>query len=691
MYTHPATWFGVCHFFEKYHGVRWLWPGEDGIYCERKPTLSVGDIDEVKAPPVTMREVRSLWQGTWMLRNLPKDVLKEVHCDDTSAMVKDYQVWERRMRLGVGGVIKASHSDGWFIQKYAKDHPEYFAQQYDGTRNWPEIWPRENMKLCVSNPEVAQIQVARARELLAARSDTNVDNITFNIGFQDSDGWCWCDACKALDPPDQAKRMYPVVYREGDAWVHKSIEYPYLSDRYVTYWNRVAEALEKDFPDKLVGGMSYGAVGPAPLRTRVHPNIVVPYTGGSNLRQSNPIEGMQRGLDGWFKAGLRNFYWRPNLMYFDYFGLPFYYAEDGGRIVQYMVRNGAKGFDFDTWGNHFATDGVNVFVILRIMWDPEQDVEALVREYCDNAYGRCGGLAHQYLMRCKAIREEIKKAQGLPRRDQDWVGTLGRFFDEQAIQDLDRLAEQMQAASRQDADQFRRRVEVFLKGHAYTRLQAAVIRLNDKKNKTVEEYNRLISLVAEKEQFIENLGPTWAVCAPVIRWRTRFNKFGPSVGFLFYESLKGKRVSAALPERWAFYVDQSDSGEQKKLHTEEFDDSHLVTISIYDTWEPQGFDYNGIAWYRARFRAPRREPGKRYCLWLGAVDESCWIYLNGRKVGENIYDAEKNPDAWYTPTWADVTDHLRYDDENLVAVKVRDIAGAGGIYKGAFLLEEAAR
>ena len=691
VYTQPATWFGVAHYLEKYQGVRWLWPGEEGIALQPSPAFACAPADETRAPPVMQREMRCLWQGTWILNGFPKQILKEVNHPDTKGMVAEYQVWQRRVRLGVAGEIRATHADAPFIRECGGAHPEFLAQNIDGKRIPPDDPAAPEAKLCVSNPDLAKAQIDRGRKLFSRCEQTNYETITFNIGFSDGDGWCWCDQCKALDPPEQAQRRYPVAWKEGNVLKEKTITYPALSDRYVTYWNRVAAGLEKDFPDKLVGGLIYGAVSAPPVRTRLHPNIIVPTTVASNLRQGSPIESMRRSMDGWFRMGLRNFYWRPNLMYFDYFGLPFYYAEDGGALIKCMVEKGARGFDFDTWNANYATDGVNVYVFMRLIWDPSLDPAALVREYCDRAYGKAGGEAHAYLMRCKAIREDICAAKGIPWRDQDWIGALGRFFNEAALADLDRIAERMQAASRDDAEQYRRRVAVFMIGHRYTTLQARTIALNDRKDKTTADFNRLIALAGEKERFIENLGPTWAISAPMTRWKTRLLKFGPSVGFLYYESLAGKTVLLALPDRWAFYLDQPDGGEAKKVYAEDFDDSRLPAISVNSVWEEQGIDYNGIAWYRTRFRAPAREEGKRYALWFGAVDESCWVYLNGLKVGENIYDFEKNPNSWCEPFSVDITDSLKFGEENLVAVKVRDTAGAGGIYKGVFLIEGGAQ
>ena len=700
MFTQPATWFGVSHLLEKQFGVCWFWPGEDGIYYEKRQNLSVPEMDEIKAPPVTMRTLRSLWQGTWILKGFPKDILRESGYTDPKLLgkidygkpadyVRDFRVWERRMRLGVGGIIKASHADGWLIKEYWEKRPDFFAQRWNGKRRAPGEKRDVNAKLCVSNQDLIKLQQERGLEFFRRLREQPppAEQITFDIGFQDSGGWCWCAPCKAMDEPGQRKGTYPVTWQEDGKWVEKKVKYPALSDRYVRYWNQIAEAVCAEFPQKLIGGLIYGAVGPAPVHARVHPNLVVPYTGASSLRANDPLPWVKKELERWFDAGLRNFYWRPNLMYFDYFALPFYYAEEGGELIKYMVQNGARGFDFDTWGNHFATDGVNIFVILRLMWDPDQDVNALVKEYCDKGFGKAGPLVHDYLMRCRAIREEIKVAKGIPSRNQDWVGKLGRFFDAEERAALDALAGQIKAASADDAPQFQKRVEVFLIGHQYTMLQAATIELTDKRNKSVAEFNELVRLVVKKEKWIENLGPTWAISTPLVRWHTTKNKFGPSVGYTYYESFRGKAIAAPLPERWKFFLDEKEVGDRLGLHTDKYDDSKLPHLSIYAMWEKQGYtEYNGHAWYRARFQAPEREEGRRYYLWFGAIDDGFWIYLNGQEVGKD-FTTEERTHVWYTPYACEVTDQLKYGAENLVSVRVRDLRGGGGIYRGAFLLK----
>ena len=164
----------------------------------------------------------------------------------------------------------------------------------------------------------------------------------------------------------------------------------------------------------------------------------------------------------------------------------------------------------------------------------------------------------------------------------------------------------------------------------------------------------------------------------------------PYFGTKYYDMTRGKQVVSALPKEWKFHIDKANDGEKRNVHNDQYDDRELPMISTYLIWEKQGYeDLNGIAWYRTRLAIPKELKDKKIYLCFGAVDESYWIYVNGQKVGENIFDAETNPNSWVDPYTADISAVAKPGEENLVSVRVRDIGGAGGIYQPVLLLTEA--
>ncbi len=73
--------------------------------------------------------------------------------------------------------------------------------------------------------------------------------------------------------------------------------------------------------------------------------------------------------------------------------------------------------------------------------------------------------------------------------------------------------------------------------------------------------------------------------------------------------------------------------------------------------------YQGVAWYYHRFtsRLPLR-PGFRYAIGFGAVDYLADVWLNGSYLGRH--------EGGETPFQFDVSDWLKFEGENLLAVRV---------------------
>ena len=124
---------------------------------------------------------------------------------------------------------------------------------------------------------------------------------------------------------------------------------------------------------------------------------------------------------------------------------------------------------------------------------------------------------------------------------------------------------------------------------------------------------------------------------------------------------------------------------------EHFDADDWADIRVNACWEAQapgkkwkethGQDYDGIAWYRTRFRLRPDEVGKDILLTFGAVDEACVVYVNGDKVHTRIFDRVNNPGGWNQPFTVDISRAVNREGENTLAVRVEDQKFAGGVWK----------
>jgi len=145
------------------------------------------------------------------------------------------------------------------------------------------------------------------------------------------------------------------------------------------------------------------------------------------------------------------------------------------------------------------------------------------------------------------------------------------------------------------------------------------------------------------------------------------------------------------PTEWQFATDPDDQGVEEQWFAEDFDDGQWATISIGEGvgYESQGFaDYTGYSWYRARFDVPRTADNKHFYLYFSTVDEQAWVYLNGQSAFEHTPESTGLPvdSIWDLPFAEQVTELLRAGQSNLLAVRVHNKAGRGGITRPAYLL-----
>lgn len=110
--------------------------------------------------------------------------------------------------------------------------------------------------------------------------------------------------------------------------------------------------------------------------------------------------------------------------------------------------------------------------------------------------------------------------------------------------------------------------------------------------------------------------------------------------------------------------------------------------TVPGTWSlsgPQfGEDYNGFAWYRCYVRVPSAWAGSRLLLVaheIGDVDEA---FFNGEKIGANgsLPPLFSRPSSQVRRPFVIEPDQVRFGDYNLVAWRVFDQSGEGGLLSG---------
>lgn len=107
-----------------------------------------------------------------------------------------------------------------------------------------------------------------------------------------------------------------------------------------------------------------------------------------------------------------------------------------------------------------------------------------------------------------------------------------------------------------------------------------------------------------------------------------------------------------------------------------FDDSLWRSMSLPGTFEQSEIgQFDGAVWFRRTITLPESWVGKELVLELGPVDDMDATYFNGQLVGSHEATGQWQVFRKYT-----VPSGLARAGENLVAVRVMDNQGGGGVY-----------
>lgn len=112
-------------------------------------------------------------------------------------------------------------------------------------------------------------------------------------------------------------------------------------------------------------------------------------------------------------------------------------------------------------------------------------------------------------------------------------------------------------------------------------------------------------------------------------------------------------------------------------------------VTVPGQWENQGFkNYDGFAWYRRTFEIPRDLAREKLIFVGGRIDDRDAVYFNGTQIGstgefpqgkkknhcQECYNVRR---AYFLPP-----ELVRPGRDNLIAVRVFDHGGYGGMWRG---------
>ncbi|MBN1947891.1 MAG: DUF4838 domain-containing protein, partial [Bradymonadales bacterium] len=349
---------GVHRFLQDALGIRWLTP--DTTITPSQADVVVPPLDRIVRPAFSWRHTSYEWPGA-------DEAFLSRAGDNEGGGDADNRYGEQEQHYG------RAHSYFSFIHpnEFFDSHPEYFSE-IGGVRI------REETQLCLTNPDVLEIVTERMLERIAAHPQYR----QYNFSQQDHYNGCQCDRCRAVNEQ-------------------------YGTDGGTQFWfvNQLAERVAEVYPDKLVGTLAYMYTEEPPVGTEMHPNAVVWLCHMYPSCDSHSIEACELNADferrarAW--AGLTShlYIWHY-IVNFTHYYEPFPNLGALAENLRFYRDLGVEGIYLQGMGHEGGGGELSLlrpYYGMQLLWDPDQDPDAILDEFLVGYYGRATPAIREYI------------------------------------------------------------------------------------------------------------------------------------------------------------------------------------------------------------------------------------------------------------------------------------------------------
>ncbi len=316
-----------------------------------------------------------------------------------------------------GGIIKLI---GWchtFTQliprdRYFAKHPEYFAL-VEGERG-PVRPDGGDVQLCLTNPEVIQLLTEKTLEWLRKESNPRLIALSQNDSWGPmANNYCRCDSCRAIDEKEES---------------------PAGSLLYAV--NRVAEAVEREFPRVLIETLAYQYTVKPPKTIRPRENVMIRFCTRKNvlLPLSSPEnQEVREQFLAWSRIASKLSIWDYTSNFANTM-MPYPSWRPFAEDLRFLAANHVVSVLEQGYSAGEAGDLIPLqnYLLCKLLWNPSLDPEALTREFTEGYYGAAAPAIRDYM---DAGWEVYRKNQLASRQ----AAKSGEFGDMVALRVLPRL------------------------------------------------------------------------------------------------------------------------------------------------------------------------------------------------------------------------------------------------------------
>lgn len=358
--------YAVYSFLEEQIGVKYYLSDEE--YIPTKKTVSIKKLDYKFVPKIFSRE--SYYKE--MYKNKPTYALK--------IKQNGHGLWNLPDEYGGAVVLYGfAHTFESLMNPntYGNDHPDWFAFR-DGKR----ILDPRLTQLCLTNQDMVKELTNNVLKTIEENKKYKI----FSVTQYDNSNYCMCDKCKALSE------------KHGH------------SGALLTVINQVADAVKEKYPDKFIETFAYHYTQQPPISDikprdnviirlcSIEANFAKPFEHPSN-------EAFMKSLKGWADISKQLYIWDYSVNFPNHL-MPFPNTQVLQPNMQTLVNN--KTVAVFSEGDEANRNGWLIrykgYIISKLTWDPDIDIDKETKGFCDFYYGPAGKDMYKYI---KTIEKQM--------------------------------------------------------------------------------------------------------------------------------------------------------------------------------------------------------------------------------------------------------------------------------------------
>ncbi len=344
-----GTAWGVCEFLERFVGVRWYFPGDVGRSVPKLESLRVEPVWLEDAPVFRKREIWPPMSNPW---NGTGTQLGPLH-----GFLRAGNSWPHLLVV---------HSPDWHaVTEYQEQRPEVYQLRSDGTR--------DTMMLCYAHPKTLATYLENIERHFAGKTPAHIGVVGDTI---------------PVSPADAEIACYAPESRQ--LWDAEGGQYGTASRIVGKFAAELGREVKRRWPDKTVLYLPYLNYTHAPEGIAFPENVEIELCGMPGLalyKEPDVALAEQENIDRWFQLTgrkIQNWHYscwpedRTKAVYLFPHTIRDFYRANRDKTVGTFI-NGTT--------DHWPRQHVSLYCWLKLLWNPDFDVDAAIEEYCRRMYG----------------------------------------------------------------------------------------------------------------------------------------------------------------------------------------------------------------------------------------------------------------------------------------------------------------